>query len=405
VDPEYRAVCLRCNRPESVCWCAHVPAIATRTRVVILQHPRERYVAIGTGRMTAMCLTSASLHLGVEFENDAAVRAALADPTQPAALLWPGEGAIDIAASPPTGPITLVVIDGTWSTAKKLVRLNPFLASLPRYAFAPAAPSAYRIRREPRDDYVSTIEAVAHVLTVLEGDNFQPMLAPFTAMVDGQLEYQSRLRGARVRHRRNKIHLPRTRLAAELGGDHLVCVMGEANAWPYRDGETSPPDELVQWSARRLSTGEMFSAVIAPRQRLAPSTTSHTALSEERLRAGETFASFDARWREFIREDDVVCAWGHYARRLLLDDGGYLPEGYVDLRRALGDNLRMKAGSIDDVGERIGLVASPSMGEGRGGERLARVVDVAMHLAAIQRRYDVEMAAALRSGAASAAAP
>ena len=402
MDQEYRAVCLRCNRPESMCWCAHVPAIATRTRVVILQHPRERYVAIGTGRMTAMCLTSASLHLGVEFADDAAVRAALADPERPAALLWPGEWAIDIAESPPTGPITLVVIDGTWSTAKKVVRKNPFLASLPRYAFAPAAPSAYRIRREPRDDYVSTIEAVVHVLTVLEGDRFQPMLAPFTAMVDGQLDCQSRLRGARVRHRRNKLHLPRTRLASELASDRLVCVMGEANAFPYHEGESSPPDELVQWSARRLATGEMFSAVIAPRQRLAPSTTSHTALSEERLRAGEALASFHDRWRAFVREDDIVCAWGHYARRLLLDDGGYLPEGYVDLRRALGDNLRMKAGSIDDVGERIGLVASPSMGEGRGGERLARVVDVATHLAGIQRRYEEAMAA-MRGGAETAA--
>ena len=372
-----------------------MPSIATRTRVVILQHPRERYVAIGTGRMASMCLTSASLHLGVEFEDDATVRAALADPTQPAALLWPGEGAIDIAESPPTGPITLVVIDGTWTTAKKLVRVNPFLASLPRYAFAPSAPSAYRIRREPRDDYVSTIEAVAHVLTVLEGDHFQPMLAPFSALVDAQIDCQSRLHGARVRHRRNKVHLQRPRLASELGSDRLVCVSGEANAWPYHEGASSPPDELVQWVARRLSTGETFEAVIAPRQRLAPSTTSHTQLSEERLGAGETFARFTERWRAFLREDDVVCAWGHYARRLLLEDGGYLPSSYVDLRRALGDNLRMKAGSIDDVGARIGLVPSPPMGEGRGFDRLARVHDVAMHLRGIQRRYE-EACARLR---------
>jgi DTW domain-containing protein YfiP len=388
VDREPRAVCLRCSRPVSVCWCAHLPSIPTRTRVVILQHPRERYVAIGTGKMAAMCLTSASLHLGVEFENDRAVRAALADPSQPAALLWPGEGAIDIAESPPTGPITLVVIDGTWATAKKLVRVNPFLASLPRYAFAPRAPSAYRIRREPRDDYVSTIEAVAHVLTVLEGDHFQPMLTPFSAMVDAQIDCQSRLNGARVRHRRNKVHVQRPRLAAELASDKLVCITGEANAWPYHEGESSPPDELVQWVARRLATGETFEAVLTPRQRLAPSTTSHTCLSEERLAAGETFASFAARWRAFLRDDDVVCAWGYYATRLLAEEGLSLPNARVDLRRALGDNLRRKPGSLDDVGAQIGLTPSPSMGEGRGGERLARVVDVAMHLAGIQRRYE-----------------
>jgi hypothetical protein len=214
------------------------------------------------------------------------------------------------------------------------------------------------------------------------------MLAPFSAMVDAQIEHQSRLHGARVRHRRNKVHLPRPRLAAEVSSDRLVCVSGEANAWPYREGESSPPDELVQWVAHRLATGETFEAVIAPRQRLAPSTTAHTQLSEERLAAGETFAAFTARWRAFLREDDIVCAWGHYARRLLIEDGGYLPDAYLDLRRSLGDNLRMKAGSIDDVGARIGLVPSPPLAEGRGGERLARVHDVALHLRGIQRRYD-----------------
>ncbi len=275
---------------------------------MILQHPRERYVAIGTGKMAAMCLTGASLHLGVEFENDPAVRAALADPTQPAALLWPGEGAIDIAESPPSGPITLVVIDGTWATAKKLVRVNPFLASLPRYAFAPRAPSAYRIRREPRDDYVSTIEAVAHVLTVLEGDHFQPMLAPFSAMVDAQIDCQSRLNGARVRHRRNKVHVQRPRLAAELASDKLVCVTGEANAWPYHEGESSPPDELVQWVARRLATGETFRS----RARSAPASRAVNDVSHLPLRRAprcrrdlrelrRALASLPARGRRGVR--------------------------------------------------------------------------------------------------------
>lgn len=390
MDFEPRAFCLRCNRPESVCWCAHVPSLATRTRVVILQHPRERYVAIGTGRMASMCLANASLHLGVDFENHAVVRAALADPTHPAALLWPGEGAIDIAEAPPIGPITLVVIDGTWATAKKVVRVNPFLASLPRYAFAPGAPSAYRIRREPREDYVSTIEAVAHVLTVLEGDHFKPMLAPFAAMIDAQIACEAGPRAGRVRRRRhrNNVRIQHPRLAPELSSDRLVCVSGEANAWPYREGASSPPDELVQWIARRLSTGETFEAVIAPRQRVCPSTMQHTQLEEDRLAAGETFPSFAERWRAFVREDDVICAWGHYAKRLLVQDGGYLPAGAVDLRAALGDNLRGKAGSIDDVGARLGLVPLPSMGEGRSGERLARVCEVAIHLAGIQRRYE-----------------
>ena len=383
MDRAPRATCLRCGRPSSVCWCAHLPTLPTRTRVVILQHPRERYVAIGTGRMTALCLQDASLHLGVDFEHDAAVRAALSDPERPAALLWPGEGAIDVATAPPTGPITLVVVDGTWAQAKKVVRRNPFLATLPRYAFAPPAPSAYRIRREPRADYVSTIEAVAHVLTVLEGPGFEPMLAPFAAMVDAQLDCEQRLQGGRARSHRVPTTPRPLRLPAGLRSGELVCVGGEANAWPYHAGADGPPDELVQWIARRLSTGETFEAIVAPRRPLAPSTPLHTRIPEARLAAGETFAGFAARWRAFVRDDDVVCAWGHYATSLLLEEGGFLPEKYVDVRRAVGDLLKSKVGAIEDVGARLGLAPSAPVGEGRAAERLARVVDVTRHLAAM----------------------
>ena len=62
------------------------------------------------------------------------------------------------------------MVDGTWWQTKKVVRENPVLAALPRYAFTPRAPSEYRIRKEPQDDYVSTIEALALVLGALEGD-------------------------------------------------------------------------------------------------------------------------------------------------------------------------------------------------------------------------------------------
>ena len=48
---ERRAVCARCRRPERVCYCRHLTSIETTTRIVLLQHPRERRVAIGTARM------------------------------------------------------------------------------------------------------------------------------------------------------------------------------------------------------------------------------------------------------------------------------------------------------------------------------------------------------------------
>src|SRR5262245_4772232 len=136
-------------RPTVVCYCAHVAPIETRTRVLILQHRRERDVSIGTARMAALRLPGAELRVGVEFTADHVVRRALDDPERPAVVLFPGGDARDVRVDPPPGPVTLVVLDGTWWQAAKLLKVNPALRALPRYSFSPEVPSRYRLRREP----------------------------------------------------------------------------------------------------------------------------------------------------------------------------------------------------------------------------------------------------------------
>jgi len=177
---EPRQVCGRCRRPTSVCYCAALPALDTATRIVILQHPRERAMPIGTAHMATLCLPRATLHVGIDWSAHTPLAAALADPTHPPILLYPGPGARDILLDPPPTPVTLVVVDGTWSQARSVVRDNPILRALPRYAFAPPEPSQYRIRREPSAECVSTIEALMHVLGVLERDpdRFRALLSP-----------------------------------------------------------------------------------------------------------------------------------------------------------------------------------------------------------------------------------
>ncbi|MBA3822156.1 MAG: DTW domain-containing protein, partial [Deltaproteobacteria bacterium] len=163
-----RAMCGRCRRPTSVCYCAALPRLPTTTKVVILQHPRERDVPIGTARMASLCLPESELHVGMTWGEHPALGRALGDPARPPILLYPGPGARDILTEPPAGPVTLVVVDGTWSQAKSVVRDNPILHALPRYAFAAPELSEYRIRKEPQAEYCSTIEALMHVLGVLE---------------------------------------------------------------------------------------------------------------------------------------------------------------------------------------------------------------------------------------------
>lgn len=179
-----RIICPRCNRPESRCLCALIPSLPSRTRVLILQHPSEVNHALNTARLAALGLVNAELVVGETV--DAAL---LNPPGYRACLLFPGEGAQPLAASSAgQQPMLLVVPDGTWRKARKLLHLNPALAALPRVTLDGAPPSRYRLRKAPAAGALSTIEAITQALEVLEAPaSFQALLAPFDALIDGQI--------------------------------------------------------------------------------------------------------------------------------------------------------------------------------------------------------------------------
>ena len=357
-------MCARCRRPQSVCYCAALPTLETTTRIVILQHPREKEKPIGTARMASLCLSRAELHVGMRW--DASVLG------ENPILLYPGPGAKDILTEPPRGPVTLVVVDGTWSQAKTVVRDNPALQTLPRYAFHAPEPSIYRIRKEPKAEYCSTLEALMHVLGALEGDpaKFRALLAPMNAMIEAQLAAQAgSARRSTLRQPKNP-RPPKRPLPAEILArrDDLVVLAGEANAWPYSAGTQSPRDELVHVVAHRIATGETLSRVIAPERALSPTTTFHARLSEERLRAGAARSEAIADLGAFLRPTDLVCTWGHYGAQLVAESGGTLP-ARIDLRAAAYAFANKKIGALEDYARSLGDVTP--VAEGRGGHRAA----------------------------------
>jgi len=345
--------------------------------VLLLQHPRERDVPIGTARLAHLCLPGSELHVGVDFEHDKRVRAALdgIDGSANAYLLFPGPHALDLAETKPAGPITLVVVDGTWWQARKLLKRNPALAALPQIRFTPPAPSNYRIRKEPADHCVATVEALAHVLGALEGDpeRFATLRRPFDAMIDTQVHYAKTVRGARQRHALHRARHPRRPRTPELlrtRAQDVVCLHGEANAWPARRPGGHPP-EIVHWVARRAQTGETFEAIIAPRRPLAPSVPGHLRIPRERLAAGESWEDFRARWSAWTRTEDVICAWGRYPVDLLESEGVALPAARIDMRPAAGYFLGQRTGSVEDCTARLGVEVQDPFALGRGGARLA----------------------------------
>jgi Uncharacterized conserved protein len=82
----------------------------------------------------------------------------------------------------------IVLLDGTWSQAKALWWRNAWMLKCQRVILGPSRPSRYgKLRREPRRDGLSTIEAAAMLLSSLEKrpDIAATLHASFERMLPG----------------------------------------------------------------------------------------------------------------------------------------------------------------------------------------------------------------------------
>ena len=181
-----RIHCPRCLRPEAHCLCPLIPSLDSRSRVLVLQHPSEFNHALNTARLAALGLTNAELIVGEVFAD---LPALLNQPGYQARLLFPGEDTQTLQGyGADDQPLLLVVPDGTWRKARKLLHLNPLLATLPRVTLAQGGVSRYRLRKAPGPGALSTVEAIAQALQVLEAPmSFEPLLKPFEALIEGQI--------------------------------------------------------------------------------------------------------------------------------------------------------------------------------------------------------------------------
>jgi DTW domain-containing protein YfiP len=179
------------------------PPVENKIAVLILQHPQEQDRVLGTARLVCATLAHATLTVGLSWRN---LGHALGSPVEakewgvlylgsaPAAkagagpliaLDRKGEPLVDQQAAR-RGLKGIVALDGNWAQAKTLWWRNPWLTRLRRFVVVPDGPSLYGdLRREARADAVSTLEAVALALTVLEGDPAvrDKLLTPFRTLL------------------------------------------------------------------------------------------------------------------------------------------------------------------------------------------------------------------------------
>jgi DTW domain-containing protein YfiP len=204
--------CPHCRKPMPLCVCDGVKPIESRIELLILQHPQEQDRALGTARLTAMHFDGAVLKIGLSWPSlSKALGRPVADPSRWAVLYLGSVKASDFDTTEEVIAVNrkgemeehqrgilrgiegVVLLDGTWSQAKALWWRNAWMLKCQRIILGPAHPSRYgKLRREPRRDGLSTIEAAGLVLSRLEGrpDIAETLNLSFTQMLKRYREVQ-----------------------------------------------------------------------------------------------------------------------------------------------------------------------------------------------------------------------
>ncbi|WP_063683583.1 tRNA-uridine aminocarboxypropyltransferase [Bradyrhizobium stylosanthis] len=213
--PEPIPECPHCQKPMPLCICDSVTPIENRLSLLILQHPQEQDRALGTARLLAKHFADATVRVGLSWSS---LSKALERPVENAshwAVLYLGsaraadlETEAEIVALNRKGEVAdkqrerlgklegVVLLDGTWSQAKALWWRNPWMLKCQRVILNPSRPSRYgRLRKEPRSDGLSTIEAAATLMAGLEKrpDIAETLNASFERMLARYREVQAEM--------------------------------------------------------------------------------------------------------------------------------------------------------------------------------------------------------------------
>jgi DTW domain-containing protein len=210
------ADCARCGKPLPLCVCDSVTPIQSRISLLILQHPQEQDRTLGTARLTALHFgANAVLKIGLSWPSLArALGRPVNDPSR-WAVLYLGSARVadldtdaEIVAINRKGEVEpgqrailgaiegIVLLDGTWSQAKALWWRNAWMLKCQRVILGPKLPSRYgKLRKEPRGDGLSTIEAAALLLAGIEKrpDIAETLIGSFERMLARYREVQAEM--------------------------------------------------------------------------------------------------------------------------------------------------------------------------------------------------------------------
>jgi DTW domain-containing protein YfiP len=168
-----RERCVDCRLVPSHCMCTLRPSLITHAGVCLLMADIEPLKPSNTGWLVADVVSDTFAFGWTRTETDPALLALLRDPRWQPYVVFPGQYAaperVVRTVEPPDSlqdeaqqrrPL-FILLDGTWSEARKMFRRSPYLDGLPVLSLEPDRTSQYKLRNSGRTDHLCTSEVAA----------------------------------------------------------------------------------------------------------------------------------------------------------------------------------------------------------------------------------------------------
>lgn len=168
---------------------------------MFLMHPQEaKRQRTGTGRLASLSLEGSEIIIGKSFDDDRRTRELIAEPNYYPMVLYPGADAspaesFDFEGRAHGKQLLVFLIDATWVMARKMMHRSHSLQRLPKLSFEREYRSQFRIKTQPKDYCLSTIESTYYLIREFQNSgvcdpsaDFGGMMDVFDKMVNFQIE-------------------------------------------------------------------------------------------------------------------------------------------------------------------------------------------------------------------------
>ena len=180
------ARCIGCRLTVRLCVCALAPRVTLTTEILLVMHYKEWRRSSNTGHLLRLSTAKASIALHGLLNQPCDVSRHTDPKRIRGLLLYPSDEAVPLSREllmADARPTALIVPDGNWNQARHIAKRLPGLAGLTRVSLPKLARLMDRPRRNISADRMSTYEAIAQALGILEGQAVEDELLRFFDVV------------------------------------------------------------------------------------------------------------------------------------------------------------------------------------------------------------------------------